>query len=209
MLEILKTGGPVLWVLAAAALAAAILFIVQMLHLRRSGPDVADLLNGIKNLLEGGRADEAVSLCEDTPGPAAKVLRAAIQHRGADTTILRESMEAAGHAETSRLERRLVPLSAIAYLAPMLGLLGTFLGILDTLVAVSPQADMVQAADLTRGLLNALYASIGGLLVAIPSYIMYSVLIVRTDRLTLDIERAASEILAFLSGHTPHPPRGT
>lgn len=112
---------------------------------------------------------------------------------------MREAVDSTGRAELVRLERRISVVATITYTAPLLGLLGTVLGIAESAVAIRAQVPLVDVVHVTNGLLKALTTTAAGLLVAAPGYAMYNLLITRIDRIALDMESAATEIVTFLT----------
>ena len=82
----------------------------------------------------------------------------------------------------------------------MLGLLGTVLGLVEFLLVMDAQVPLVQSADMLGGLLRALVTTAAGLMVAVPCYAMFNLLVIKIDRIVLDMERAGSDIVAFLAG---------
>ena len=198
-MSVMLQGGPVFWVIVGLGAVAAGVFFERLLHLRRAQIDYGDLLKGVCNVLENGNADEAMMICEETPGPVAAVTLAAVRHRQCPRETLREAVENTGRAEISRLERRLASLAIICQIAPLLGLLGTVLGVIRVVMTLNEQAPVVQGADLTAGIMQALVATAAGLLVAIPCHVMYMMLMVRIERIVLEMEASASEIVAYLT----------
>ena len=192
-------GGPVLWVILFLGLVALLVFFERLLFLRRARMDYSDFLKGVCNVLEKGNIDEAMMICEETPGPIPAVTLTAIRHRQGTHEALREAVENTGRAEMSRLERRLASLAITCQIAPLLGLLGTLLGVIKIVRVMNDQAPVVLSTDLTSGLMQALVATAAGLLVAIPCYVMYMMLMVRIERIVLDMEASASEIVAYLT----------
>jgi biopolymer transport protein ExbB len=192
-------SGPVFWLIVCLGLAAVGVFFERLLHLRRMQIDYGDFLKGVCNVLENGNIDEAMMICEETPGPVAVVTLIAIRHRQCTHEALREAVENTGRSEISRLERRLASLALTCQIAPLLGLLGTLLGVIRIVQTMNEQAPVVQSTDLTAGLMQALVATVAGLLVAVPCHAMYTVLMVRIERIVLDMESSASEIVAYLT----------
>ena len=192
-------GGPVFLLIVALGIASVIVFFERLLHLRRAQIDYNDFLKGVCNVLENGHIDEAMMICEETPGPVAAVTLTAIRHRQSSHEALREAVDNTGRAEMSRLERRLASLAVICQIAPLLGLLGTLLGVIRIVQTMNEQAPVVQSTDLTAGLMQALVATVAGLLVAVPCHVMYTMLMVRIERIVLDMEACASEIVAFIT----------
>ena len=198
-MNIFWQGGPVFWLLVFAGVAAVAVFFERLLHLRRAQIDYDDFLKGVCNVLENGNVDEAMVICEETPGPVAAVTLTAIRHRQSSHEALREAVDNTGRAEMSRLERRLASLAVICQIAPLLGLLGTLLGVIRIVQTLNEQAPVVQSTDLTAGLMQALVATVAGLLVAVPCHVMYMMLMVRIERIVLDMEACASEIVAYFT----------
>jgi biopolymer transport protein ExbB len=192
-------GGPVFWVIVLLGIAAVAVFFERLLHLRRAQIDYGDFLKGVCNVLENGNREEAMMICEETPGPVAAVVLTAIRHRQGTLLALREAVDNTGRAEISRLERRLASLAITCQIAPLLGLLGTLLGLIQVVLTVNEQAPVVQNTSLTAGLMQALVTTAAGILVAIPCHVMYAMLMVRIERIVLDMEASASEIVAYLT----------
>ena len=193
-----REGGPVFWMIAGIGLAAVGVFLERLLHLRRARIRYDDFLDGVFNILEKGMTREALALCDEAPGPVVHLMRTAIKHRDEPQETLRLVLDNASHAEISRMERRLGVLATIVQVAPLLGLLGSLLGVLETVLVLRQQAPLVQSVDVTGGLVRALITSITGLMVAIPSYAMFNLLVIRIDRIVLDMEQASNDILSFM-----------
>jgi len=190
-------GGPVFWILMFVAIAALVMFFERFFELRRAQIDWQDFLKGVINVLSIGNEDEALAICEDTPVPVANVVATAIRHRGGSALALREAVDAQGRAEISRLDRRLVALAVIGYIAPLLGLLGTIFGFIRTVMLVAG-SDIVQRSELVNGAVAAMVQAAAGLAVAVPAAVMYSGLRIRMDRIVTELEAAATEIVGYI-----------
>ncbi len=197
-LDILALGEPVVWVLGAMGLLGFGVFVERALSLHRARIRVEDFLSGVMNILSRGNVTEAISICEDTPGPVAYIVRTSIQHRHEDKDDLLRTLENASQAEISRMERRLVVIATIAQIAPVLGLLGTILGMMKGFLIMRAQSPLIHSAQLMDCLLEALTTTALGLMVAIPCYVVFNLLVIKIDRIVLDMERARTEIIAFL-----------
>jgi biopolymer transport protein ExbB len=192
------SGGPVFWLLATLAVAAVVIFFERFLELRRVQIDWQDFVKGVINVLASGNADEALAICEDTAVPVANVVATAIRHRDASARVLREAVDSQGRAEIGRLDRRLAALAIIGQIAPLLGLLGTVVGFIKTVLLVNSQ-ELVARADLLNSSMEALLAAALGLGVAIPVAVMYGMLRVRMERIVVEMEAAASQITGYIS----------
>lgn len=192
------TGGPVFWMLMALAVVAVVTYFERLLDIRRAQVDYQDFLKGVINVLDAGNDAEALSICEDTSAPVANIVATAIRHRAGSARALRDAVDAQGRAEIGRLDRRLAALAIIGQIAPTLGLLGTVIGFIRTVMLVNAQ-EMVSRADLLSCSMEALVSAAVGLAVAIPVVVMYGSLRVRLDRIVVDLEAAASQIIGYIS----------
>ena len=192
------TGGPVFWMLMALAVVAVVTYFERLLDIRRAQVDYQDFLKGVINVLDAGNDAEALSICEDTSAPVANIVATAIRHRAGSARALRDAVDAQGRAEIGRLDRRLAALAIIGQIAPTLGLLGTVIGFIRTVMLVNAQ-EMVSRADLLSCSMEALVSAAVGLGVAIPVVVMYGSLRVRLDRIVVDLEAAASQIIGYIS----------
>ncbi len=203
MLELIQKGGPVMWIIVAASVAALVIFLERLFHLHRAQINSDDFLEGIYNVLKRRNIVEAVSICEDTPGPVAHMVRAAILKQEADPEELHRALQEAGLAEVPRLERNLPILATIAQIAPLLGLLGTILGLIQAFIVFQEKAPLIHAGDLAGGMWEALITTGAGLAVAIPAYVAYNFLVGRVESIMLEMEHASAEILKFLTRQLP------
>ena len=208
-MELILKGGPVFWLIAASSVVALIVFVERVFHLHRARIRGDDFLSGICNILRRGNIDEALAICEDTPGPIAYIVKTAILHRSASRDGMRDAIDEAGRSEIVRMERRLVIIASVAQTAPLLGLLGTVIGMIRALMEMMKMAPLVQSENIVGWLLQALVTTAAGLTVAIPCYVGYNFLATRIEKIVVDMERAASEIMAFLSGDKPAEEPGT
>lgn len=186
-----------MWVIALCSVTAVGIFFERLLYLHKASISVGDLLRGLANLLRRGNDAEALQECANTPGPVARVAHALILRRGRPRTELREVAEEAAQLEIPKLERNMALLAAIAYATPLLGLLGTLLGLLNAFQAITLESGYATAADIANGVYESLLTSTASLAVAIPAFVAYSYLSARINGLAHDMERVAIEILAI------------
>jgi biopolymer transport protein ExbB len=204
MLTLIQKGGPMMWLILAGGIVAAAVFLKKLFDLHRAQIKWADFLKGIYNILARRNVVEAVSICEETPGPVASIVRAAILHHDEDKESIQRAIEEAGLEEVPRLERNLNMLATLAQVMPMMGLLGTVLGMMQVLLTFQEKSPLVHAGDLLGGMWQALISTAASLAVAIPIYAGYNLLVGRVESIALDMQRASVEILAFLSGQSRH-----
>jgi len=198
MLDLLQKGGPIMWLIVVCSVVALGVFLERLLYLHRASIAVGDLLRGLANILRKGDYAEALQECATTPGPVARVAHAVILRHSRPRTELREIAEEAGQLEVPKLERNLPLLATIAYGTPLLGLLGTLLGLLSAFETIAAQSGYATAADIADGVYLSLLTSASSLAVAIPAFVAYSYLSARVNALIHDMERTGIEILGIL-----------
>lgn len=198
MISMIQEGGVIMWVLCATGAVAVMLFFERLFHLHRAQIRSHDFLKGIYNILNRKNVAEAVSICDETPGPVARVVRAAVLHHDLPPEDIRRAIEETGLSEIPRLEKNMNMIGSIAQIAPLLGLLGTVIGMIDLLFLVESGSPLIQVGPFAGGLWNALYTTAMGLGISIPTYMAYNFLTGRIEALVLDMERASSEIYTFL-----------
>lgn len=192
-------GGPVMWLLLVLGLAAVVIFVERTLFLHRAQIRSTEFLNGIKNLLQKDRLMEALTLCEETPGPVAKLVKAGLRHAHDDEQAMRFAVQEAALAELPVLERRISALAAVAQIAPLFGLLGTLLGMIKTFWLFNNLGgNYATPAVLAGGMWEALLTAAAGLAVAIPAHLARHFLTGRVRALVQDMEWAGSELMRFL-----------
>ena len=192
------TGGPVFWILLVMALVAVITYIERLIDLRRAQIGYQDFLKGVINVLDGGNDNEALAICEDTAAPVANVVATAIRHRNGSARALREAVDSQGRAEIGRLDRRLAVLAIIAQVAPLVGLIGTIIGFMKTVLAANG-SEIVSRTELLGGAMESLVSAAVGLTVAVVTIVMYGSLRVRLERTIVELEAAASQIVGYIS----------
>ena len=193
-----------LWLILLASAVAVVVFIERFLHFHRAQINSTEFLNGVRNVLKRDNVVEALSICDATFGPVARLVKTAILNRDHGRERVREALEEAGLAEVPRLEEKLNMLATIAQLAPLLGLLGTVLGFIRTFSDMQTEGLNAHVGQLASGIWQAMVCAAAGLAVANPAHAGYNYLVSRVNSIVLDMERAATEIVNIVAeGRTP------
>ncbi|MBK7998268.1 MAG: MotA/TolQ/ExbB proton channel family protein [Verrucomicrobia bacterium] len=195
----LSQGGPMIWVILLASAVGVVVFIERVLHFHRAQINSVEFLNGVRNVLRRENVVEAISICDATPGPVARLVKVAILNRDKGRDGVRESLEEAGLVEVPPLEDKLNLLATIAQIAPLMGLLGTVLGFIQIFSALQTKTTIPTMQDLSGGVWQALICTAAGLAVSIPAYAAYNYLVSRVNAIVLDMEKAATEITNILA----------
>jgi biopolymer transport protein ExbB len=199
---LISHGGPVIWLILIAAATALVVFVERALFCHRSQINSAEFLNGVRTVLKRENVVEAISICDATPGPVARLVKAAIINREKGRERVREAVEEAGLTEVPRLEEKLNLLATIAQIAPLLGLFGTVIGFMRIFSHLETEGLYAHLPEMARGVWEALICAAAGIGVAIPAHAGYNYLVSRINKVVLDMERAAAEIVNIVTD--PH-----
>lgn len=218
------TGFFIIMVLFALSLTAAYLVFEQIMTLRHGELMPQGLAENVQQLLVSGRAGEADQLCRNQPSFLSFVLVAGINEIDGGWPAVEKALEDASAEQAARLLRKIEYLSVIANIAPMIGLLGTVIGMIFAFQTVASTQGAAGAAQLAEGIYQALVTTVGGLIVAIPSLGAFAVLRNRVDQLVAEAAYVAQHVFTPLkrgrkgqsatppptpgSGPTPPPPPG-
>jgi biopolymer transport protein ExbB len=205
MPEYMQKGGPLMWLILFCSVLAGAVFLERITYFHRITVRVGEFMRGLANLIEHRRFAEAQMECASTPTPVTRVIHAAILRHQATRAELKDIVQEAGQLEVPRLERRLGLLATIGFIAPMIGLLGTIVGLIEAFVNISSQSGFAGATDIASGIYQSLLTTAAGLVVAIPCALGYSYLSARVNALLHDMERAGIEIVNLITEHRHAP----
>ena len=205
MPDYMQKGGPLMWLILICSVLAGAVFLERATYFHRISLRLGEFMRGLANLIEHRRFAEAQMECASTPTPATRVIHAAILRHQSTRSELKEIVSEAGQLEVPRLEHRLGILATIAFIAPMIGLLGTVLGLIEAFGDVSTQSGFAGATAIAGGIYQSLLTTAAGLVVAIPSAIGYAYLSARVNDLIHEMERAGIEIVNLIVDHREMP----
>ena len=198
MWELMIKGGWIMWPILVCSVGAAILFLERLFHLHRAQIKQDDFLSGIYTIVNRGNTAEAISICDETPGPVAHMVRTALLHADEPPDQLKQTIAKAGLSEIPRLEKNLGGLLTIAQVSPLLGLMGTVIGLIRVFMAMEQNAPLAEIGDISGGIWQSLVTTGVGLCVSIPSFAAYNFLLSRVERITLNMEYASEDLYRFL-----------
>jgi len=198
MTELISKGGPLVWLLMACAGFSLAIFLERLSYYHRASMNIGEFLAGLATLIRRKNYAEALQECVSTRVPAGRVIHAALLRHHAPREQLKEIVQEAGQLEVPRLERYLGILNAIAHVGPLIGLLGTIIGLLDSFTNLSSSNGITTPAEVARGVYQSLITSALGLVVAIPAYLFFAFLSSRSRSIMHDLERAGVEIVNLI-----------
>jgi len=204
MWEFIIKGGPIMGLIILCSIMAFAVFLERLWYLRNAKIDTRKFMEEISDKVKKSKVMEALDMCNMTKGPIARILKAGIMKYDKDRPDIKEAIEDAGIHEVPLLEKNLGILATIAHIAPLLGLLGTVVGMLKAFQVIEVKAMSmvpVNPGDLAGGIWEALITTVAGLSVAIPTYVVYNYLVSVVDNFVLDMEKSATDLVNILSEH--------
>lgn len=197
MIEVLTNGGPVMIPLGLASVLALAIIVERAWNLREPKILPAAEVEHIYRLIDEGQFVRAEEYAASRPGALNNTLLPALQARAESREYIREIVRDAGRQEIPGLERYLGVLGTIASIAPLLGLLGTVLGMIQVFAVVSQQG-VGQADALAGGISQAMITTATGLGIAIPALAAYNYFVGKAEGIVLEIERLVLEMIKLI-----------
>jgi biopolymer transport protein ExbB len=202
VLEFFGKGGFVMYPLLLCSIAGLAIVIEKIITLRRKKVIIPEVVNVLDNIKGTGDIGLALSICEKYQGPFANIIRTCLENRELRREELKEVLSDQGRQEVHYLERGLVILETIAAIAPLLGLLGTVIGILKVFDVIAVMG-VGQATALSGGISEALITTIVGLSIGIPAVVVFNLFANKAERLILEIEKYSALLLTKVTSfHT-------
>jgi biopolymer transport protein ExbB len=197
MWEMILAGRYMMIPIGVASLVGLAVIIERFILLNRNRIVVPEIAEAVETLSASEDLKVAYAIIERRPGPFANIVRAGLDHADNDWTIIRDVLQEAGRQEAMRLTRRLGVLETVAAASPLLGLLGTVLGMIRVFATISA-AGLGNAATLSSGISEAMVTTAAGLIIGIPALVAYNGLNGRADRIIFELEFYASKVLDTL-----------
>lgn len=193
-------GGWIMIILALLLAWAVYVFIERMVILSISMKEDKTFMDRIKDYIHEGKMDSAVNLCRQNDTPVARMVEKGISRIGRPMQDVQVAVENVGNLEVSKLEKGLVIMATIAAGAPMLGFLGTVLGMVQTFYNMAQNASgVIEMSALSQGMYQAMVTTIGGLIVGILAMFAYNYLVSRIDRVVRQLEGRTMEFMDLLN----------
>lgn len=193
-------GGWIMIILGVLLLWAIYLFIERLIVLHTAMKEDSSFMDRIKDYIHEGKIDSALNLCHQAGTPAARMIEKGISRIGRPMQDVQVAIENVGNLEVSILEKGLVIMATIAAGAPMLGFLGTVLGMVQTFYNMAQNASgVIEMSALSEGMYQAMVTTIGGLIVGIIAMFMYNFLVSRIDRVVRQLEGRTLEFMDLLN----------
>lgn len=199
--ELVQQGGWYIMIpLGILSLLTVYIFVERFLQIRRAQQGEKDFMNRIKDYLHDGKIDSAKDLCAQTDNPAARMIEKGISRIGKPVKDIAAGIENVGKLEVYKLERKLSFLATVSGAAPMLGFLGTTIGMVQVFHQMKFQTS-IELQVIAPGIMQAMVTTVAGLIVGIMAYVAYNYLVAKVGKVIYQMENASIEFLDLL--HEP------
>jgi biopolymer transport protein ExbB len=196
-IDLLFKGGWVMIPLGLVAFLGLVIFIERYITIRKSSKDESNLMFQIRQNIHEGRLDSAIALCKNTKSPLARMLEKGLKRIGRPIKDIEGAIENTGKLEVAKLEKNIGILGIIAGIAPMLGFVGTIIGVIAIFHDVSIKGE-IEIGTISGGLYTKMITSATGLIIGIVAYVLYHILNMMVERIILKMETDAIEFIDLL-----------
>lgn len=192
-------GGQIIMAaLLVFSLVAVYIFIERYLTIQRANKEDNSFMNNIKDYILSGKLDAAKALCQSVDTPIARMLEKGISRIGKPLKDIAAAIENVGNLETYKLEKNVATLATIAGAAPMLGFLGTVIGMIIAFHKMATAGGQIDVEMLSQGIYTAMTTTVAGLVVGIMAYIGYNMLVANIQKVIFKMEARTTEFLDLL-----------
>jgi biopolymer transport protein ExbB len=199
LLDLAIKGGWVMVPIVLLSFVAAYIFIERHYVIRRATKEDTNFMNRIKDYIHDGKIDAALALCQSTDTPSSRMVEKGISRLGRPLQDISTAIETVGKLEISKLEKTFPTLATITGAEPMLGFLGTVIGMVRSFYAMSQAGNNIEVSLLSDGIYTALITTVAGLIVGILGYFAYNSLVVRVERVVFNLEATLTEFMDILN----------
>jgi biopolymer transport protein ExbB len=198
-IDLALKGGWIMIPIVLLSIIAVYIFFDRYFAIKKAGKFDASLLEKIKIYITSGKIDEAINLCRSSANPAARMLEKGISRIGRPLTDVNEAIENVGNLEISKLEKGLPVLASVAGGAPMIGFLGTVMGMIQAFYDMANAGNNIDVTLLSSGIYQAMVTTVAGLIVGIIAYFAYNILVASVEKVVFKMEATTSEFMDLLN----------
>ena len=200
LLDMALKGGWLMIPLALMLLIAIYIFIERLVVLKKASKEDSSFMNRVKDYIYDGKIDSALNLCRDTNTPSARMIEKGISRLGRPMSDVLVAIENVGNIEIAKLEKGFTIMATIAGGAPMVGFLGTVIGMVEAFFNIASKGDnTINLSDLSGGIYTAMVTTVAGLVVGVCAYFAYNYLVARLDQIMRKLETKNMEFLDLLN----------
>lgn len=198
-LELAVKGGWIMAILALLFIIAIYLFFERFMAIKNASKEDVNFMNRIKDYIHDGKIESATSLCQSTNNPISRMIEKGISRLGRPLNDITTTIENVGNLEIAQLEKGLPTLATISGGAPMIGFLGTVIGMIQAFYDMSQAGNNIDVSLLSGGIYTAMVTTVGGLIVGILAYFAYNYLVARVEKVVHKMEARTTEFMDLLN----------
>jgi biopolymer transport protein ExbB len=198
VIDLAIAGGPVMIPIALLSVLAIYLFVERWLVINKANENPDSFMGKVKELVLKGDINGARMLCAQNDTPVARMIEKGISRIGSPLKNIEASIENVGKIEVFKLEKNLSTLATIAGAAPMIGFLGTVIGMVEAFIAISQEEGSVSPKLLSSGIYTAMITTVAGLIVGIIAYLAYNFLVTRVQKIIHKMEYTSIDFIDLL-----------
>ncbi|MDX1285538.1 MAG: MotA/TolQ/ExbB proton channel family protein [Draconibacterium sp.] len=198
-IDLALKGGWIMIPIILLSIIAVYIFFDRYFAIKKAGKFDAGLLEKVKVYITSGKIDAAVALCRSNENPASRMLEKGISRIGRPLTDVNAAIENVGNLEISKLEKGLPVLASVAGGAPMIGFLGTVMGMIQAFYDMSNAGNNIDVTLLSTGIYQAMVTTVAGLIVGIIAYFAYNILVSNVEKVVFKMEATTSEFMDLLN----------
>lgn len=192
-------GGWIMIPIGVLSIIAVYIFIERYFAIRKAAREDKTFMNSIKEYILDSKIDSALALCKSTESPVAKMMEKGISRLGRSLGDVNAAIENVGKLEISKLERGLPTLGTISGGAPMIGFLGTVMGMIEAFYNMASAGNNIDVSVLSSGIYTAMVTTVAGLIVGIIAYFAYNILVARVEKVMNKLEASTTEFMDLLN----------
>ena len=197
--ELAMKGGWVMLPIVILSVVAVYIFFERYFAVNKASQIDTNFMNRIKDYIHDGKVENALTLCQSYSNPTARMIEKGIQRIGRPLADINGAIENTGKLEIYKLEKGLPTLATVAGGAPMIGFLGTVMGMIRAFVDMASAGNNIDVSLLSRGIYTALITTVAGLIVGIIAYFAYNILVARVEKVVNKLEANTTEFLDLLN----------
>ncbi len=198
MVDIIIKGGWVMIPILLGSVVALTLVLERLWFFWSIRLDAELFANRIFSMAEKGEVKEAVQVCDRTRHPLASVFKAGLEHAGEEAAAIDRVMDREGQRQIQAVEKNLNYLVVVIGVEPLLGFLGTILGLIQAFMAWEKFSTSVTVSTLAAGIYQAMITTAAGLIIAIPYFVIYNVFLTHVNRVANDLNHYGNELAGVL-----------
>lgn len=198
-IELAFKGGYIMIPILALSIVAVYIFFERYSAIKKAAKIDSNFMNNIKEYILDGKVEASLTICKSINSPVARMIEKGISRIGRPLNDVNVAIENVGKLEVSKLEKGLPTLATVAGAAPMIGFLGTVMGMIDAFYNMSNAGNNIDVSLLSGGIYAAMVTTVAGLIVGIIAYFAYNILVAKVEKVVFTLEATTTEFMDILN----------